>query len=1348
MENVARNGLLLLAVFGLFLAEPCGGQSVEIFPPELSRVPLYGLWGNAYWQQLRIGLDHADAASDSAVSVTMPPLIAIADTDGDGQVADEVRVVYDPAGSEDPGFSVSQLATPRLLVVRSVRPAAPGGKLYLQYPIAVQPFEPTASLGQLTVRYGQVVFADEAESDLELGPSVELVTLDEFRALGSMDLLRLSPPLAQGTDTTSTSLGTFFPEQAEVLVQSPADLIFDGDGEKTSNLLGADRTELGDGLDDNDTRYRFFWATAADLFQVDEQVAVPAMAAVGDSAQVYVELEKGEQAVRLLIRDLPAGIHYLYAVSELTGTLPLARSRGLEIRHEPAVQKVGPHKTDITLDSGNLLNIRGEATGEGMQSAEIEFAALDHDDEVSVRLFYSEDGGLESSAVQGNRDGVSALEGAFPIAGAESLPESGGVFTWNVVEPEPVAAGDYFVYAATSDGSARSLRRSERQVRVRHSPYLILDALDDRVISGADTIVTGGTRAQRFVTFTWGRSGLDGDGDLDDDARISLFYSAVPAVTADSPQGWFLPGGTETFLEELGTENWPIGNDIPEDPDGRQGDRFVWDLWLPAEEGKNVPAAGQVLYVYGIIEDDHSRRLVQMNGGRLNDAGSRLVFAHPPVARVLQPVSEVIVKPGRSGRISWEDMDLDSDARIRVLLSEDLGEVTDYAALMEGGALVVNSESGTPAPEIDLERDLSENSTVDYLDLKVDESRVANGIYHAYLAITDGERFDENTRAWRSFGRIEVQDTNGEPLGEEMIELLPQVFSVGTQGEPQIFEMRVDDQGEPIDLLLITLSVDGTFFAVADQDSVADGIQPFAMGAGFSPVLLVTNRAETGEDGKLQLSLEYFKPTGGRISGLDGNRPLATFELISLDMEGTTAIVLEGDLEGGASTHLGFDGQPVATPQTQALAEGALVVGRATVRGVVNLEGRADMGALADFSLRPWASYAPIGDEIFATANDADPEREGVQVQLAEDGFFELSGVPAKRLDLYVHLDGYLDGWAPGLDLFPTQEMDGVVPASPGGKGKLLAGDVAGAADAGGAVGPDNEVTLADWDFVAAFFGAAVNAEDGSGKADITGDGTVNIGDLSLVGANYLERGPRPVYKRLPAEDGIVQLSLSGMPTVVEANQEVELAVDGGGLAGVRAFELELRYATDDWAMRQVAVAGGALVAHRSHALGWTTGAALPGRERDFSGGEPLVVWKLRSQRAGARIPELGSVRLLDRQDREVAARGLAGASGQPLPRMLSLGQNYPNPFNPETTVPFVVPGREGGEPDRVRLEIFDVLGQRVAVLWDGALASGEYQMKWNGRDAAGKLLGSGIYLYRLALEKNRTQVKRMLLVR
>ena len=79
------------------------------------------------------------------------------------------------------------------------------------------------------------------------------------------------------------------------------------------------------------------------------------------------------------------------------------------------------------------------------------------------------------------------------------------------------------------------------------------------------------------------------------------------------------------------------------------------------------------------------------------------------------------------------------------------------------------------------------------------------------------------------------------------------------------------------------------------------------------------------------------------------------------------------------------------------------------------------------------------------------------------------------------------------------------------------------------------------------------------------------------------------------------------------------------------------------------------------------------------------------------------------------------------MPTEFELSQNYPNPFNSSTTVSFALP--QAGE---VSLQVYNLLGQLVATLHDGALAAGRHQMVWDGRDARGLQVASGIYVYRL----------------
>ena len=79
------------------------------------------------------------------------------------------------------------------------------------------------------------------------------------------------------------------------------------------------------------------------------------------------------------------------------------------------------------------------------------------------------------------------------------------------------------------------------------------------------------------------------------------------------------------------------------------------------------------------------------------------------------------------------------------------------------------------------------------------------------------------------------------------------------------------------------------------------------------------------------------------------------------------------------------------------------------------------------------------------------------------------------------------------------------------------------------------------------------------------------------------------------------------------------------------------------------------------------------------------------------------------------------------LPREFVLKQNYPNPFNSTTGIVFDLPARV-----EVELVVYNLAGQQVASLAQGMRPPGRYTVFWNGRDAGGRALASGLYLYRL----------------
>lgn len=79
------------------------------------------------------------------------------------------------------------------------------------------------------------------------------------------------------------------------------------------------------------------------------------------------------------------------------------------------------------------------------------------------------------------------------------------------------------------------------------------------------------------------------------------------------------------------------------------------------------------------------------------------------------------------------------------------------------------------------------------------------------------------------------------------------------------------------------------------------------------------------------------------------------------------------------------------------------------------------------------------------------------------------------------------------------------------------------------------------------------------------------------------------------------------------------------------------------------------------------------------------------------------------------------------------LQQSFPNPMSPRTTIRFDL--KRAGEAS---LTVYDVTGRRVATLLRGTLQAGPHDVQWNGRDDNGNLLRSGVYLYELAMGKDR----------
>ena len=93
-------------------------------------------------------------------------------------------------------------------------------------------------------------------------------------------------------------------------------------------------------------------------------------------------------------------------------------------------------------------------------------------------------------------------------------------------------------------------------------------------------------------------------------------------------------------------------------------------------------------------------------------------------------------------------------------------------------------------------------------------------------------------------------------------------------------------------------------------------------------------------------------------------------------------------------------------------------------------------------------------------------------------------------------------------------------------------------------------------------------------------------------------------------------------------------------------------------------------------------------------------------------------------------------------PKNFGLAQNYPNPFNSQTNIEFQVSTQSS-----VKLEIFNILGQKIKTLLNEEKSPGYYTINWDGKNDFGNSVNSGIYFIKFSTDKF-SDVKKMTLMK
>ncbi len=277
----------------------------------------------------------------------------------------------------------------------------------------------------------------------------------------------------------------------------------------------------------------------------------------------------------------------------------------------------------------------------------------------------------------------------------------------------------------------------------------------------------------------------------------------------------------------------------------------------------------------------------------------------------------------------------------------------------------------------------------------------------------------------------------------------------------------------------------------------------------------------------------------------------------------------------------------------------------------------------------------------------------------------------------------------------------------------------------------DGEVNVADVVYLADYLFAGGDPPLVPGTADLNCDALVNIADLTFLVEYLFVGGPEPTFcqgapaKRLEEKRGDISINSRYEDGVTVISLEAAVNVRGiqfdlvgeGGDEPVKLVDEKLEllsHQLDDMVRIGILDLNGSALITK----GVTGLVRLPGR---FEITEALVS---------------------DINHNVIVPTINAALKETNLPHQYSLDQNYPNPFNPTTEIQFALPVATD-----VKLEVFNIVGQKVVTLLEEFREAGRHSITWSGTNSRGDPVASGVYLYRLTAG-DFVQTRKMMLLK
>ncbi len=249
---------------------------------------------------------------------------------------------------------------------------------------------------------------------------------------------------------------------------------------------------------------------------------------------------------------------------------------------------------------------------------------------------------------------------------------------------------------------------------------------------------------------------------------------------------------------------------------------------------------------------------------------------------------------------------------------------------------------------------------------------------------------------------------------------------------------------------------------------------------------------------------------------------------------------------------------------------------------------------------------------------------------------------------------------------------------------------------------------------------------------DTDGDG---VADTPALVYYFVTQGLDPTSALIMAADSLADLAGQVIATAfgLDAGTAAVIGASVGAYAGTTLTALLTGGVSVEDALVQT---GQATAVYALGALA-LAGVTVDDSDHDWNGTNGRMVFQI----GNSCVPDIQTRDVVATFDVVVQEDTASVVSEDILPAKFAVYENYPNPFNPSTNIIFDIV-----EQSQTDVSVWNLLGQKVAVLFSGDLNAGRHSIKFDGHHTNGSLLPSGVYIYRIESGNNVATKKMMLL--